>query len=91
MRRRSFITLLGGAAVAWSLGARAQQKGKLPTVGVLGVGTSSGAGQWVGAFVQRPHELDWIDGRTIAVEYRWAEGRYERAAEIRGRIRPAQG
>jgi putative ABC transport system substrate-binding protein len=46
------------------------------------MGTSSGAGQWVGAFVQRLHELDWIDGRTIAVEYRWAEGRYERAAEI---------
>src|SRR5262247_3038884 len=76
MKRRDFITLLGGAAAAWPLAAWAQQKGKLPTVGFLGVG------QWVGAFVQRLHELDWIDGRTIAVEYRWAEGRYERAAEI---------
>jgi ABC-type uncharacterized transport system substrate-binding protein len=80
--RRKFLATLSGAAAAWPLTARAQQKGKLPTVGFLGVGTSSGAGQWVGAFVQRLHELDWIDGRTIAVEYRWAEGRYERAAEI---------
>jgi putative ABC transport system substrate-binding protein len=81
MRRREFITLLGGAA-AWPLAARAQHVGRVPTIGFLGMGTSSGAGQWVGAFVQRLHELDWIDGRTIAVEYRWAEGRYERAAEI---------
>ena len=80
--RRELLAALGGAAVAWPLEVRAQQKGKLPTVGVLGVGTSSGGGQWVGAFMQRLHELDWIDGRTIAVEYRWAEGRYERAAEI---------
>jgi putative ABC transport system substrate-binding protein len=81
LKRREFIALLG-SAMAWPLVARAQQKGKLPTVGFLGAGTSSGAGQWVGAFVQRLHEPDWIDGRTIAVEYRWAEGRYERAAEI---------
>jgi putative tryptophan/tyrosine transport system substrate-binding protein len=82
MKRREFITLLGGAAAAWPLAARAQHVGRVPTIGFLGVGTSSGAGQWVGAFVQRLHELDWIVGRTIAVEYRWAEGRYERAAEI---------
>ena len=82
MKRREFITLLGGMAAAWPFMARAQHVGRVPTIGFLGVGTSSGAGQWVGAFVQRLHELDWIDGRTIAVEYRWAEGRYERAAEI---------
>jgi putative ABC transport system substrate-binding protein len=81
MKRREFITLLGSAA-AWPLAAQAQHVGRVPTIGFLGMGTSSGAGQWVGAFVQRLHELDWIDGRTIAVEYRWAEGRYERAAEI---------
>jgi len=82
MKRREFITLIDSAAAAWPLAARAQHVGRVPTIGFLGVGTSSGAGQWVGAFVQRLHELDWIVGRTIAVEYRWAEGRYERAAEI---------
>jgi putative ABC transport system substrate-binding protein len=82
MRRREFIALLGGGVAGWPLAARAQHVRRVPTIGFLGVGTSSGAGQWVGAFVQRPHELDWIDGRTIAVEYRWAEGRYEHAAEI---------
>jgi len=81
LKRRDFITLLGAAA-AWPLAARAQQTPKLPTVGFLGVGTSSGGGRWVGAFMQRLHELDWIDGRTIAVQFRWAEGRDERAAEI---------
>src|SRR5262245_7525898 len=81
MRRRSFITLLGGAA-AWSLSARAQQPGKLPTVGFMVAGTPSSHGQWVAAFVQRLRELGWIDGRTVAVEYRWAEVRSERFAEI---------
>jgi putative ABC transport system substrate-binding protein len=81
MRRRAFITLLGGAA-AWPLAARAQQAGKLPTVGYVGSGTRATQGEWVAAFVQRLRELGWIEGRTIAVEYRWAEGRSERAAEI---------
>jgi putative tryptophan/tyrosine transport system substrate-binding protein len=80
--RREFITLLGGAAVAWPLAARAQQAGKLPTIGFLVSGTPSSHGQWVAAFVQRLRELGWIEGRTIAIEYRWAEGRTERAAEI---------
>jgi len=81
MRRREFITLLGGAA-AWPLAARAQQPGKLPTIGFLVAGTPSSHGQWVAAFVQRLRELGWIEGRTVAIEYRWAEGRTERAAEI---------
>jgi putative tryptophan/tyrosine transport system substrate-binding protein len=82
MKRRAFITLLGGAAAAWPLMARAQQPGKLPTIGYLGSATPASQGQWVAAFVQRLRELGWIDGRTIAIEYRWAEGRTERAAEI---------
>ena len=82
MRRREFITLLGGAAAVWPLAARAQRPGKLPTIGFLVPGTPSSHGQWVAAFVQRLRELGWIDGRTVAVEYRWAEGRYERFAEI---------
>src|SRR5215472_16418341 len=81
IKRREFITLLGGAAVAWPLAARAQQ-GKLPTVGYLGSATPATQGQWVAAFVQRLRELDWIDGRTVAIEYRWAEGLSEGAAEI---------
>jgi putative tryptophan/tyrosine transport system substrate-binding protein len=82
MKRREFITLLGSAAAAWPLAARAQQPGKLPIVGSLGSATPATQGQWAAAFVQRLRELGWIEGRTIAVEYRWAEGRDQRAAEI---------
>src|SRR5262249_37561180 len=82
MRRRDFIKVLGGVTVAWPLAARAQQAGKLPTIGFLGASTPSAWTHWVAAFVQRLHELGWIEGRTIAIEYRWAEGRPERYAEI---------
>src|SRR5215468_11919088 len=82
MQRRIFITLLGGVAAAWPLAARAQQAGRLPTIGVLGAGTPSLWSQWVVAFAQRLHELGWSEGRTIAIKYRWAEGRTERYAEI---------
>jgi putative ABC transport system substrate-binding protein len=79
--RRDFITLVGGAA-AWPLAARAQQRAKLPTVGYLGTAAASAWAPWTAAFVQRLHELGWIDGRTIAIQYRWAEGRAERSAEM---------
>jgi hypothetical protein len=81
-KRREFITLLGGMVIAWPLVARGQQPGKLPTIGFLGGATPSAAGQSVAAFVQRLRELGWIEGRTVAIEYRWAEGRRERFAEI---------
>ena len=81
MRRREFIALVGGAAAAWPLVARAQQT-KLPTIGFLGAATPSAASQWVAAFVQRLRELGWIENRNVAIEYRWAEGRTERFAEI---------
>ena len=81
-RRREFIGLLGGAAAAWSFAAHAQQTGKLPTIGLLGTTTPSGWHPWSAAFVQRLSELGWIEGRTVAIEYRWAEGRSERHAEI---------
>ena len=82
MRRREFITLLGGAAAAWPLAARAQQPATLPTIGYLGASPPEVASQWTAAFVQRLRELGWIEGRTIAIEYRWADGRSERFAEI---------
>jgi putative ABC transport system substrate-binding protein len=80
VKRREFITLLGGAA-AWPLAARAQQTAKLPTVGFLGSNASAWS-PWTAAFVQRLRELGWIEDRTIAIAYRWSEGRPERIAEI---------
>src|SRR5437016_1731065 len=82
MRRREFITLLGSGAVAWPLAARAQQTGMLPTIGFLGATTASIWSQHIAAFVRRLRELGWIEGHTVAIEYRWAEGRPERFAEI---------
>jgi putative ABC transport system substrate-binding protein len=82
MKRREFITLVGGAAAAWPVAARAQQAGKVPTIGFLGASTASVQSQWVAAFVQRLRELGWIDGRTVGIEVRWAKGRPERFAEI---------
>jgi putative ABC transport system substrate-binding protein len=81
MRRREFITFLGAAAATWPIVVRAQQE-KLPTIGFLGSSTPSAMSRWTAAFVQRLRELGWIEGRTIAIEYRWAEGRTERYAEI---------
>jgi putative tryptophan/tyrosine transport system substrate-binding protein len=81
MRRRQFITLLGGA-VAWPLAGHAQQTAKLPTIGFLGPNTPSLDSRRVAAFAQRLSELGWIEGRTVAIEYRWAEGRTERLAEF---------
>src|SRR5436853_1110841 len=80
--RRKFLATLGGAAGAWPLSARAQQPSKLPTIGFLVAGTPSSHGPWVAGFVQRLRELGWIEGRTVTIEYRWAEGRSDRAAEI---------
>jgi len=80
MQRREFITFIG-STVALPLAARAQQSKKLPTIGFMGAATSSGWSQWTAAFLQRLHELGWIEGRNVAIEYRWAEGRGERDAE----------
>jgi len=79
--RREFITLLGGAAV-WPLAARAQQVARLPTIGFFSPNTRSVASPWTAAFVERLREVGWIEGRTIAIEYRWGEGRGDRTAEV---------
>jgi putative tryptophan/tyrosine transport system substrate-binding protein len=82
MKRREFIMLLGGAAAACPLAARAQQAGKLPTIGILGGSTASVFTQRTIAFLQRLHKLGWIEGRNVVIEYRWAEGNTERLSEI---------
>ena len=82
MNRREIMSLIGAMAATWPSALRAQQLGKLPTIGFFGPTTPAAARQWVDAFLQRLHELGWIEGRTVAIEYRWAEGRSERFAEI---------
>jgi ABC-type uncharacterized transport system substrate-binding protein len=81
MRRRDFIVSLIGGAAAWPLAARAQPA-KLPTIGFLGAGGQAAWTHWTAAFVQRLQELGWTQGRTVTIEYRWAEGRTERFREI---------
>ena len=82
MQRREFITLLGGAAAAaWPLAARAQQA-RGPIIGFLGAATLLVESQRVAAFVQRLHQLGWIENRNVTIEYRWAEGRAERFTEL---------
>ena len=66
----------------WPLAARAQQPARVPTIGFLGTANPSGWSQWAAVFKQRLHDLGWIEGRNIAIELRWAEGRSERYAEI---------
>src|SRR4051794_30883008 len=81
--RRTFVALLGSAAASVSPHvARAQQPGRLPTIGFLGSGTPESQGGWAIAFVKRMAELGWIEGRSISIEQRWGEGRAERFAEI---------
>jgi putative ABC transport system substrate-binding protein len=82
MRRRDFIKGVAGSATAWPLAARAQQTAKLPTIGFLGPLTQSAHLPWTSAFVQRLRELGWIEGHTIAIEYRWADGKSEPLADI---------
>ena len=82
LRRRQFLTLLGGAVAAWLLAARGQQSGKPATIGFLGSANLSVESQRVAAFVQRLYQLGWIENRNVAIEYRWAEGRTERFPEL---------
>ena len=81
MRRREFIALLGGATAILPLVARAQQSDQLRRIAVLG-DTPSVWGVWIAAFADRLHELGWIEGRTVAIDYRWSEGRPERVAQF---------
>jgi hypothetical protein len=82
MRRRDLLFAIGGVAAGWPLGAKAQQAAKLPTIGFLGPLSQSTMASWTTAFVQRLRDLGWVDGRTITIEYRWADGKSERLADI---------
>jgi ABC-type uncharacterized transport system substrate-binding protein len=80
--RRECLALLGGAAATRPRAARAQQVARLPTIGFFSPNTRSVASPWTAAFVERLREVGWIEGRTIAIEYRWGEGRGDRTAEV---------
>ena len=81
MQRREFIAGIGSAAV-WPVAARAQQPKKVPRIGLLIATNASAGAPRITAFVQRLRQLGWIEGQTVAIEYRWAEGQYDRFAEI---------
>jgi putative ABC transport system substrate-binding protein len=82
MKRRAFITLLGGAAAAWPLAARAQQSSTMRRIGFLGPLSEQTQLQWTTAFLKGLRDHGWIEGTTISIDYRWAEGRSDRFTEL---------
>ena len=86
MKRRDFITLLGGAAATWPLAARAQQPQRVPTIGFLGAESASTNQHFFDAFREGMREHGYIDGKNITIVERWAEGRSERFPKLIGEL-----
>jgi ABC transporter substrate binding protein len=82
MKRREFVTLLGGAAVAWPLPLSAQQPGKVPRIGFLGAQSAYSYARQLEGFRLGLRDLGYVEGTTIMIEYRWAEGKYESLREL---------
>src|SRR5436190_18556705 len=82
MRRREFITLLGGTAATWPLAARTQQAGKVPRIGFLGLSSPSAFASRLEGIRLGLRDFGYVEGTNISIEYRWAEGRYERLPEL---------
>jgi putative tryptophan/tyrosine transport system substrate-binding protein len=82
MRRREFIALLGSATAVWPIAARTEEAGKLPSIGYLGPNVELVDRPRVAAFVQRLGQLGWVEGHSVVIEHRAADGLAERASEI---------
>ena len=82
MRRRDFIIMAGGAAVAWPLAARAQQAGKVHRIGFLGSATAAGSAKAVESLRTGLREFGYVEGTNIGFEFRWAEGNYDRLPHL---------
>jgi putative ABC transport system substrate-binding protein len=82
IERRKFLATLGGAAVGWPLVARAQQPGKIPRIGFLGAQSADSYASQLEGFQLGLRDLGYVEGTTIVIEYRWAEGKYERLPEL---------
>ena len=81
MRRRNFFTLLGGAAVAWPFGVRAQ-KSAMPVIGFLGTASPAQFAPYVAGFRRGLNETGYVEGKNVSIEFRWAEGHYDRVPAL---------